>query len=213
MLVPLDFADFIRSSMFFPTPTSTQLVGWASAIVTHLTSNGLVNFAPGTITGDTTPGGSLSNGAGAGGIVSGLSGSVLAPIVASNAEYPGVSSILQIYCNQIVLHIMTGLVTFDPGNVTGSCTSTVLTPGILVDGAATNGKLLGLNGTTLANLIHSSVGYPGITSTRLIEFCTSICDYLMSNASVMFLPGTVTGICPTAGGPLSAGTAINGTFS
>lgn len=213
MLVPVDLATAIRTGMVFPTPNSTQLVGWSSGVITHLTSAGIVNFLPGTITGSTTPGGSLSSGAGSGGIVSGLSGSVMAPLVAAGAGYPGVSSILQIYCNQIATHVMTGLVTFDPGDVTGSCTSTPLSPGPLVAGAASNGKLNGLSGSTLANLIHSAVGYPGSVSLRLTEFCTALCNYLMANASVTFLTGTVTGTCPPGGGPLIAGAASGGTFS
>lgn len=213
MLVANDLATAIRTGMGFPTPNSAQLVGWSSGVISHLISAGIVNFAPGTITGSTSPGGSLSSGAGSGGIVSGLSGSAMAPLVASGAGYPGVSSILQIYCNQIAIHIMTGLVTFDPGNVTGSCTSTPLSPGPLVSGAATNGKLNGLSGPTLANLIHSAVGYPGSTSSKLIQFCTAICNYLMANASVTFLTGTVTGVCPPGGGPLSAGAASGGMFS
>src|SRR6266481_6594343 len=126
MLIPNDLATTIRTGMGFPSPNSTQLIGWASGVITHLEMSGIVNFLPGTITGVTAPGSSLSNGAGFGGIVSGLSGSVMAPLVASGVGYPGVSSILQIYGNQIALHVMTGLVTFAPGNVKGTCINTPL---------------------------------------------------------------------------------------
>lgn len=213
MLVPTDLATAIRTAMGFPVPNSTQLVGWANGVISHLETSGIVNFLPGTITGSTSPGSSLSNGAGSGGIVSGLSGSVMAPLVAADAGYPGVSSILQIYCNQIALHVMTGLVTFDPGNVTGTCTNTPLSPGPLAAGAASNGKLNGLSGPTLANLIHAAVGYPGSVSAKLTQFCTALCNYLMANASITFQTGTVNGLCPPGGGPLSAGTASGGMFS
>lgn len=213
MLVPADLADAIRSQMGFPTPVSMQLTGWATGVISHLTSQGIVNFLPGTITGDTSPGSSLSNGAGSGGVVSGLSGSAMAPLVASDAGYPNVSSVLQTYCTQICNHVMTGLVNIDSGNVSGTCTNTPLSPGPLAAGAAMNGKLTGLSGSALASLIHNAVGYPGSVSQPLIQFCTAICNYLMSNSSIAFQTGNVNGLCPVGGGPLDEGLATGGMFS
>jgi hypothetical protein len=213
MMVPSAMADSIRSSMGFPTPVSAQLTGWATGIIGELTGHGLVNNATGTITGTCAPGSPLSSGAGAGGLISGLSGSRMATSVEGSAGYPSVSSELSAFCAQIVLHIQTaGIVTFTSGGITGTCTDTPLSPGPLVGGAGSGGKISGLSGSVLASAIHGAAGYPGSVSTPLTNFCTAIVNYIMANASVSYASGSVTGLCPTGGGSLSAGTGVNGTM-
>lgn len=213
MLVYTDMADFIRTSMGFSPPTSTQLKGWSNGICTHLITQGLCNIAPGLVTGICPAGGSLINGAATNGLIVGLDYTVLAPLVVGFAGYPFPSTILLAFCQQIVIHIETlGRVSFASGNITAICTNTALSPGSLSAGAGTNGVISGLDGTILATAIHGAAGYPGSVSTKLIQFCTAVCDYLMTNASVTFLPGTVTGSCPIGAGPLSAGAAVGGTF-
>jgi hypothetical protein len=204
-------ADSIRSSMGFPLPVSSQLTGWASAVVAEV-QMGIVNNA--VVTGVTAAGGTLSNGASSGGIISGLSGSRLATAVASAAGYPSVSSQLTAFCTQIVLHVQTlGLVAFASGNITGNCTSTPLSPGPLVAGEGTNGMISGLSGSTLATAIHGAAGYPGSVSSKLTQFCTAIVAYIMANARVSYASGSVTGTCPPGGGSLSGGAALNGTIA
>jgi hypothetical protein len=141
----------------------------------------------------------------------------MAGLVQSAAGYPSISSELETFCTEIASHIMgQGLVTFDPGNITGQCTSTgppANSPGPLVNGAGSMGYISGLDGSALADAVHSAVGYPGSTSAELVSFCTAITDYVMDNSEVTYLSGSVTGTCPGGGGPLQAGTAVNGTVS
>lgn len=211
---PPSMADLIRSTMGFPTPVSSQLLGWASGVIQEITSNALVSNLPGTITGTTAPGSSLSNGAGMGGLIAGMSGGSMASKVVAAVPYPYTSTQLTAFCNQIVLHIQSlGMVNFDSGNITGTCTNTPLSPGPLVAGAGSNGKIIGLSGPTLAAAIHAAVGYPGGVSLRLIQFCTAIVSYIMDNAAVSYATGTVNGLCPPGGGPLSAGAGVGGTIA
>jgi hypothetical protein len=212
-MVGANLADSIRSTMGFPTPVSTQLTGWGTAIVNELTGHGLVNNASGTITGTCPPSSPLSSGAGTGGLISGLSGSRLASAVATAAGYGSVSSELSAFGAQIVAHIQTsGIVTFTSGEITGTCTNTPISPGPLADGAGSGGKISGLSGSMLATLIQGAAGYPSV-SAQLTNFCTAIVNYIMTNASVTYASGDVEGVCPTGGGSLSAGTGVNGTIA
>lgn len=207
-------ADSIRSSMGFPNPTSTQLLGWGNGIVQHIQAAAQVSNAPGTITGTCVPGSSLSGGSGSGGTIAGMSGSTLASLVASLAGYPFVSSKLMAFCNEIVSHIQSfGVVAFASGNITGTCTNTNDTPGTLVSGAGTGGTISGLSGSTLANAIHAAAGYPGSTSTKLMQFCTAIVNYIMANGEAAYASGNVTGVCPPSASPLSNGAGSNGTIA
>lgn len=206
-------ADFIRSSMGFPTPVSDQLTGWGTGVVTHIQTAGLVNNAPGTIVGITAPGAPLSAGAGIGGLITGLVGPALATSICSNSggTYPSPTSQLSAFCAQITLHIMAfGIVSFAPGDITGTCTNTPLTPGPLAGGAGANGKISGLSGSALAALVAPAIGQAS-ASSELTAFCTAICDYIMNNAVVSY--STVVGVCPPGGGPLAAGAGIGGTIA
>ena len=213
MLVASAMADAIRSAMGFPTPVSAQLTGWATGVISEI-HNAKVNNIAGTITGVTAPGSPLSAGAGVGGIISAMSPSSMASSVQAAAGYPSVSSQLSTFCAQIVLHIQTmGTVTFAAGHITGTCTNTPLSPGPLVAGAGSGGKIIGLSGSTLASAIHAAVGYPGGVSAPLTNFCTAMVNYIMTNADVSYASGSVTGTCPTGGGPLSNGAGANGTIA
>jgi hypothetical protein len=129
----------------------------------------------------------------------------------SGGTYPSPTTELSAFCAQIALHVMTsGLVSFASGDITGTCTNTPLSPGPLAGGAGANGKISGLSGSTLATLVQAAVGYPNV-SAPLTAFCTAICNYIMANAVVSYT--TVTGLCPTGGGPLSLGTGIGGTVA
>jgi hypothetical protein len=204
--------DFVRSSMGFPLPLSTQLNGWGTAVVTHIQTSAIVTHAPGTVTGTAPPnGGALSNGAADNGTISGLSGSVLASLVASDAGYGYVTGRLQTFCDDIVAHIQTyGRVQFATGNIVGSCSNTTGTDGTLT-GTGHDGFVKNLNGSILASTIHADVGYPGSVSGRLNEFCTAFVTYIMANAVVTHT--NVTAICPAGGGDIIDGQATNGTVA
>ena len=213
MMLPSAMAQSIFEEMEFPGSTDQDLIGWSTGVITHIQTQALVNFAPGLITGTCPPGGPLANGAGSGGLIVGLVPSTMAELVIAGTGYPFVSPLLLIYCTQITTHIMTnGLVSFQSGNINGSCTNSPLTPGALAAGEGINGTISGLDGILLANNIHAAAEYPGTTSDRLKEFCTAMMDYIKNNASVTFLPGTVNGTCPVGGGDLIAGEAVGGTI-
>lgn len=211
MMVGTDLAEAIRVAMGFPTPVSAQLIGWSNAVVQHV-QTGIVNNTSGTVTGDAPPsGGSLSNGAADNGMISGLNGPTLANLVATMAGYGYVTSQLTIFCNEIVSHIMTlGRVEFASGDIQGSCSNTLLSPGVLT-GTGADGFIKSLNGPVLAQAIHDAIGYPGSLSARLTQFCTAIVNYIMDNAVVAY--ASVTGVCPAGGGAITAGTASGGTIA
>lgn len=212
MMTGADLADAIRVSMGFPTPVSSQLIGWGDAIVEHL-GTALVNNAPGTVTGTCGPvPGPLIAGAASAGLIVGLDGSALASLVKDYAGYPSVTSQLQGLCGAIATHIMTmGLVNFDTGNITGICTNTLLSPGT-VTGEGTGGKISGLSGSAMASMAQSMAGFPSVTP-ELIAFCSGIADYVMANAEVAYATGTIVGVAPVGGGPMTGGTGIGGTIT
>ena len=206
-----DLATSIRVAMAFPEPNSEQMLGWGNAIVQHV-QTGSVDNASGTVTGTVPPnGGPLQDGAATNGIISGLSGSTLASLVASEAGYPSVSAELSTICEEIVFHIQGfALVEFAAGSITGTCTNTTTTAGTFT-GTGSGGTLSGMNGGGLANAIHTAVGYPGSVSAKLTQFCSAIVNYIEANAEVSY--STVTGTCSAGGGSLIGGTASNGTIA
>ena len=214
-LVAADLAEKIRSDMGFPLPVSTQLIGWATGVIDEIQGFAVVDNASGTITGDApAAGGALSNGAGTNGLITGMLGSRMATGVRTEVGYPFVSSRLTIFCDEIVSHILgSGKIGFASGQITGTCTNTLLSPGPLTSGAGTLGTMSGLNGTTLANNIHTAVGYPGGVSTRLIQFCTAFTDYIMSNSDTSYVTGNVTATCPLGGGAITGGTGVTGAIA
>jgi len=214
-LIPADLADKIKNDMSFGGATSTQLVGWATGVIDEIQAAAIINNAAGTITGVCPPsGGPLIAGEGTSGIISGMDGSNMATRVKNEAGYPSVSSQLTTFCTEIVDHIHnSGSVDFASGNITGVCTNTLLTPGVLTAGAGTDGVISGLDGTALATSIHNAIGYPGGVSPKLIEFCTAFTDYVMSEGVCEYVAGGVTGTCPMGGGALLAGTGVSGTIS
>lgn len=213
MMVGTDLGEAIRSAMGLPLPLSSQLIGWGNAVVSHIDTSAIVTNDPGTVTGIAPPnGGDLIDGAADDGRISGLSGSVLASLVATDAGYGFVSGRLLIFCTEIVNHIQNlGRVQFAIGNIIGNCSNTVASPGVLT-GSGHDGFVKLLDGTVLANAIHAAEGYPGSTSTRLIEFCTGLVNYIMSHAVASYANGNVTAVCPADGGPITDGAGSNGTI-
>lgn len=210
-----DLALKIHNDMGFTGAVSNQLKGWAKAVIDELINNGMVNNASGTITG-TCPssGGPLQNGTSSNGIISGLNATNLASAIVNNAGYGYLTPQVTDFSTEIVNHLMSGLVAFSSGNITGTCTNTLTNPGTLINGTGSNGTISGLNGTTLATAIHNMVFsmHAGPTP-KLIQFCTAFTDYIMTNAIITYSSGNVTGSCSSGGGPLSGGMGVNGTIS
>ena len=85
----LQLADEIRQAMGFPTPTSTQLLGFAKAILEELTQNGMATFG-GSPTGHS---------------ISGMTAASLASKIANYAGYGYVSTELLKYSTGVVNYI------------------------------------------------------------------------------------------------------------
>src|SRR5690606_37899439 len=93
----------------------------------------------------------------------------------------------------LINNIATGTVVFEAGAITGTCASTGESPGPLVSGAGTGGKLVGLSGSGAAAAVKSATGFSGPDS---IKHYTALIDYLLENVEAIYPPGSVVGVCP-----------------
>lgn len=191
-----------------PIATTQVMKKYAEAVITTL-SAGIVSHLPGTVTGVTAPGSPLSNGAALGGLIAALIPATWQGIM--SAAIPAADpSQLANDANQSTTYLMaSSLVNFDPGEITGTCTSTPTTPGPLAAGAGTGGEIAGLSGAPWSILVMPPAGNP-VLSQAIYD---AIANYIMSNAEVEYLTGSVTGVCPAGGGPLAGGAAAGGVIS
>lgn len=135
------FASAVSGSAGYPG-ISGELQSYCNEIVDHIQTFGLVEFAPGTITGTCTnsssSAGGLANGAGSGGLITNLDGTALASAIHSSVGYPGgVSGPLTLFCNALMNYIMANAeVSYASGTVTAICPSG---GGSITNGAGANG--------------------------------------------------------------------------
>jgi hypothetical protein len=180
----------------------------AKDIVDHIMT-GIVSHSPGTVTG-TAPssGGPLTDGAATAGAIVLVAADLTARFVAtfgvSTPEIIGMAT-------AISTHVMTGLVEFSSGTITGTCGNTVTSPGPLV-GEGSGGEVKGLDGSALAILMASSMG-KSETTLELEAMCKAIVDHIMDNAEVSYLTGAITGTCSAGGGPIAAGAGVGGSIT
>jgi len=170
-MVAADMAEAIRIAMGFPSPASTELIGWSTGVINEIVAAALSQHASGTITG-TAPstGGALTAGTAVSGTVTGMTGASMASRVDIAVGYGSVTTELDAFCDEIVAHINDdGVIAFASGQIIGTCTNTVVSPGPLTGGAGTLGTISGLDGDTLADNVHTAIGFPGGTSTTLNE--------------------------------------------
>jgi len=104
-----------------------------------------------------------------------------------------------------------GLVAHTSGKVTGTVPPV---GGPLLNGAAADGEILGIDGSSMASLIQAGAPlvYPTITS-ELENFCGVVADHIKDNALVEFASGDITGICTNTiitPGTLAGGEGANG---
>lgn len=210
MLVIADFAQVMKNSLGFGAfATTSETTGLADAIISHLGTSGIVTHASGTVTGLCPAGSPLQNGAATGGVISGLVPATLASLMQVKMGKPNVSSQLSGFATAFTTHLMTGLVNFAAGDITGDCTNSSESPGILANGAGTGGTITALDGSAFALLIASGLGQPNVSS-ELQQFADDVVSYIQDNAEVTYSAGSVTGIAPSGGGPLSAGAGAGG---
>ena len=156
-----DLASDIATALNHPGDITVQVLGFSHGIIEELTTNGMA-------TSRNTPGPHS---------ISGMTDSSMAALVASYAGYGSVSSQLLNFCRAIVDHIQNdGQVFYD---------SPVENPPLILPADAwyLNGLISNLDGSTLATLVASYVGY-GSVSTPLLQFCTAVVNYIMANAEV-----------------------------
>jgi len=191
---------------FADQPTSKQTKAMAKAIIKQLTDNAQVSFSAGQITGTCPPGGPLTNGAGSGGKISGLSASGLADDIAASQGGSATAEVKDL-ASSICDHLQTAQASFSSGGVTGVCSNSSSSPGGFV-GLATGGKLTGLSGDTLAGMI-AGKSHGGKVSDPLRKKATAIVNHVMTNGEVFFASG-ITGVAPSGGGDLDQGAAVGG---
>jgi len=189
-----------------PTEPSAETQEYASGIVAALKA-AIVSNLPGTINGVTAAGGPLSAGTGLGGLMVITPGPMLAK-TANGFAPPGPT--LSSENSAVITYIGTGLVSFAPGNITGQCTSTPVSPGPLANGAGTGGTILGLTGAGCAAAVAAATGSSGPDA---LKHYTALIEYISDNAEVEYASGSVVGVCPPGGGPLTAGAGIGGTIT
>jgi hypothetical protein len=209
-MVVSDLADALKSSIGFGAlATSSQNTGFAKAVIDEMQA-ALVNNAPGTING-TAPssGGPLIGGTGINGLITGMTPVSLAARMIAEMGFPSPSAEIIQFATAICAHLQTvGSVSFTL--ITGNCTNTPVSPGALI-GEGSNGQIVNLSGPVLAAAI--AVVYGGIVSPELLSFSTALVTYIMSNASVTYTTGSVTGVCSAGGGPIAAGAGVGGTIA
>lgn len=189
-----------------PLPPSSQLQEYCAGLINALKA-ATVTFAPGTINGSAPPGGPLQAGTGTGGIFTGLTP---APFLAkTQVGAPGPFSAAE--NTAVITYLQTsGIFVIPTGGVTGICTATALSPGTLVNGEASGGKITAINGAACAAVVSASSGLVG---PDMIKHYDIIMNYLIANLEVEFPTGSVTGSFSAGGGPLVAGAATGGKIS
>jgi hypothetical protein len=202
-------ADEIKEAAGQSKETSKENKAEAEAIVEELQQMGLVTLATPFITGTCPSGGPLSGGQAKMGVILGISGPTLAARMAQKMGFGAPSPQLLGKATGIATHIMTGKVSFASGKVAGTCGNSPTSPGPFA-GAASGGKIEGLDGSGMAALVSKGIGQAS-ASPELTKVCKAICDHVQKNAEVMF--AVVAGTCPPGGGPLVALPAVGGKIS
>lgn len=189
-----------------PIPATTAMQEYAAGFIAAIKAGTFSNL-PGTIVGVTAAGGPLSAGAGLGGILV----ATPAPWIAKTANgFSPVGPDLAKEHAAVITYVMTNFITFAPGKITGTTTNTPVAPGILNNGAGTDGKFLTVNGAAcMAAVIAAGVA----SGPMMVKHYTVLMSYLMEKGVGAYASGSVVGIAPAGGGPLTAGAGTGGTFS
>lgn len=190
-----------------PIETTPEMEAYAKAILTITAAT--TTHLPETVKGTTAAGSPLVGGEAANGLILGLTpgpwlGEMMSGFPTAN---PGALA--------KEAAVSTGYITgaakinFAPGNITGNCTSTPVSPGPLVMGAGQKGTVDELDGSAWAQLASPPTGDPALAE----KVYKAICKYIKKNAEVTYLPNTVIGTCPAAAGPMTLGAATGGMIS
>lgn len=181
-----------------------ELQAYARGIIKTLKAG---TFSHVVVSGVTAPGAPLAGGFAVGGIM------VLVPAIMLGETAlsfpPGAQPKIQAENAAVIGYLMTGLINFAPGTITGNCTNTPVSPGPLLLGQGSGGTVLGLNGPTCFAAVFAALGTPGPFQ---IPFYSALCAYITASLQATYPLGTVNGVCPIGGGPL-AGVGVGGVIS
>lgn len=188
-----------------PVATTAEMTAYANAVVTTL-SAGLVSNAPGTVTAVGAPAAPVTLGTAAGGLVAGLLPATFLGILTS--AFVGANpAALSTNANGSATYLMaSSIVAFLAGSITGTCTATPTSPGILAAGAGANGVISGLAGAAWSTAV-AAAGPLGAA------VYTAITAHIMANAKATYATATVVGVFAAGGGPMTLGAGTGGTIA
>jgi hypothetical protein len=189
-----------------PLSPATEIQEYASGIVAALKA-ATFSHLPGTVTGITAPGAPLASGAALGGIIV-IQPSALIAKTANGFSPPGPKVSSENIA--VIQYIGTGLVNFPVGTITGTCTSTPVSPGPLILGSGSGGSIVGITGAGCVAAVSAATGLAG---PDMLNHYNALINYILANAEASYPVGTVTGVCPAGSGPLIGGTATGGLFA
>ena len=205
-------AKALHDAQGAPGEPTSELKGMAAAIVAEVSTMSIVTFLPATINGVApSSGGPLSNGSGSGGTILGPTGPTLAAQMVAKMGKGGTTPQMLGFATGVTTHLLTGKVSFSPGNITGVCTNSP-TSGGTVTGAGSKGKIGGLSASAMAQLIVTGLGQTEVTD-RVKKMCEAIVSHLTNDAEVSFTMGGVVGAASAGGGPIIAGAGTAGKVS
>ncbi len=140
-----------------------------------------------------------------------MTGAGMAERIRSDMGFPlPVSQQLIGWGTGVVTHIQNAaLVNHASGLVTGTAPPS---GGPLSSGAADQGLISSMTGSTMADLVEVNAGY-GFVTSQLLTFCNEIVSHIESLGRVEFSSGDITGTCTNTAispGPLSGGAGTDG---
>lgn len=214
MLNENDLADIINNAIAAtdkdnnPISTTAEMMTYSSAIITTFQS-AMTTHLVGTVTGVTTAGAPLANGAAMNGLLLNFLSATWLGVMTSGFPTANPANLNSEASASTGYISGAAMINFASGTITGTCTSTPVAPGPLVAGAGTMGTVDDLMGSDWASAVIPPMGDSVLTE----NIYNAIVNYINTNAEVEYITGSVTGTCPPAAGPLAAGTAIGGLIS
>jgi hypothetical protein len=188
-----------------PIDTTPNMKTYAKAIITTYKA-GLVSHP--LVTGITASGAPLQLGTALNGIIAPLLPPTWLGIMVTGNPTSDPTKLAAEASASTTYLMASSQVNFTAGSITGICTSTPTSPGPLILGQGTSGKVAGLSGSAWSPLVMPPLGDLSLTN----KIYTAISNYIMSKTEVTYGTGSIQGVCPPASGPLTGGVGVGGTI-